>query len=67
MLKIVPQRVCAFLLGALLTGCSSTPDLPAFTASGYLADRGLIPLQPDALAAAREALRARAPMPRPAS
>ncbi len=42
MLKIVPQRVCAFLLGALLTGCSSTPDLPAFTASGYLADRGTV-------------------------
>ena len=34
---------------------------------GYLADRGLIPLQADRLAAAREALRARTPMARPAS
>ena len=35
--------------------------------NGYLADRGLIPLPADRLAAAREALRARTPMQRPAS
>ncbi|RPD93279.1 DUF1481 domain-containing protein [Candidatus Pantoea deserta] len=29
-----------FLL--LLSGCSSTPDIPPFTASGYLADRGAV-------------------------
>jgi len=42
MLNQISQRVCALLCGALLTGCSSTPDLPAFTASGYLADRGTV-------------------------
>ncbi|ADU67548.1 DUF1481 domain-containing protein [Pantoea sp. At-9b] len=42
MLKRYHQRVCALLCGALLTGCSTTPDLPAFTASGYLADRGVV-------------------------
>lgn len=42
MLNSIPQRVCALLFGAMLTGCSSTPDLPAFTASGYLADRGTV-------------------------
>ncbi|WP_345827460.1 DUF1481 domain-containing protein [Pantoea sp. BRR-3P] len=42
MLNQISQRVCALLWGALLTGCSSTPDLPAFTASGYLADRGTV-------------------------
>ena len=42
MLNTITQRVCALLLGALLAGCSSTPDLPAFTASGYLADRGTV-------------------------
>ena len=42
MLNTINQRVCALFLGALLTGCSTTPDLPAFTASGYLADRGTV-------------------------
>lgn len=42
MLNLLHQRVCALLCGALLVGCSSTPDLPAFTASGYLADRGVV-------------------------
>ncbi|MDF7631852.1 DUF1481 domain-containing protein [Erwiniaceae bacterium L1_55_4] len=42
MLNTITQRVCALLLGALLAGCSSTSDLPAFTASGYLADRGTV-------------------------
>ncbi|QDY40581.1 DUF1481 domain-containing protein [Candidatus Pantoea soli] len=42
MLTTVSQRVCALLLGALLTGCHATPDLPAFSASGYLADRGTV-------------------------
>ncbi len=42
MLNTIPQRVCALFLGALLTGCSTTSDLPAFTASGYLADRGTV-------------------------
>lgn len=42
MLNISPQRLCAILLGILLTGCSATPDLPAFTASGYLSDRGTV-------------------------
>ena len=30
------------LLTLLLAGCSSQPTLPAFTASGYLADRGAV-------------------------
>lgn len=42
MLKLLSQRVYGLLFAALLTGCSSTPDLPAFTASGYLADRGTV-------------------------
>ncbi len=42
MLNPFSQRICALLFGALLTGCSSTSDLPAFTASGYLADRGTV-------------------------
>ena len=42
MLNTITQRVCALFLGALLTGCSTTSDLPAFTASGYLADRGTV-------------------------
>lgn len=42
MLNTFSQRVCALLFGALLTGCSTTSDLPAFTASGYLADRGTV-------------------------
>lgn len=31
-----------FFAALLLAGCSSTPDIPAFTASGYLADRGAV-------------------------
>lgn len=31
-----------FFAALLLTGCRSTPDIPAFTASGYLADRGAV-------------------------
>ena len=42
MLNTMTQRVCALFIGALLSGCSTTPDLPAFTASGYLADRGTV-------------------------
>ncbi|WP_343554610.1 DUF1481 domain-containing protein [Pantoea sp.] len=42
MLKLHSLRVYGLLFAALLTGCSSTPDLPAFTASGYLADRGTV-------------------------
>jgi len=32
----------ALLVLLLLSGCSSTPDNPPFTASGYLADRGAV-------------------------
>ncbi|YCH30260.1 DUF1481 domain-containing protein [Erwinia sp. D4-22] len=32
----------AVLLTLLLAGCSSQPSLPDFTASGYLADRGVV-------------------------
>ncbi|PQK69121.1 DUF1481 domain-containing protein [Pantoea ananatis] len=36
------QRLSALLLSSFLIGCSSTPDIPAFSASGYLADRGSV-------------------------
>lgn len=36
------QRFSALLLSSLIIGCSSTPDIPAFSASGYLADRGSV-------------------------
>lgn len=42
MLNTLSQRICALLFSVLLTGCRSTSDLPAFTASGYLADRGTV-------------------------
>ena len=36
------QRFSALSLSLLLFGCSSTPDIPPFSASGYLADRGVV-------------------------
>jgi hypothetical protein len=36
------RRIRILLCAVLLSGCSATPDLPAFTASGYLADRGAV-------------------------
>lgn len=36
------QRLSALSLILFLFGCSSTPDVPAFSASGYLADRGAV-------------------------
>ena len=36
------QRFSALSLSLLLVGCSSTPDIPPFSASGYLADRGVV-------------------------
>ena len=42
MLKKHCHRALSLFITALLVGCSSTPDIPAFTASGYLADRGAV-------------------------
>lgn len=43
MLKKRHYRALSLFLAALLVaGCRSTPDIPAFTASGYLADRGVV-------------------------
>lgn len=36
------RALSLFIAALLLAGCSSTPDIPAFTASGYLADRGAV-------------------------
>ena len=36
------QRFSALSLSLLLFGCSSTPNIPPFSASGYLADRGVV-------------------------
>ncbi|MXP50757.1 DUF1481 domain-containing protein [Pantoea sp. Eser] len=36
------QRFSALSLSLLLLGCSSTPHIPPFSASGYLADRGVV-------------------------
>jgi len=36
------QRFSALSLSLFLFGCSSTPDIPPFSASGYLADRGVV-------------------------
>lgn len=36
------RRFPTLILSLLLIGCSSTPDIPAFSASGYLADRGAV-------------------------
>ena len=36
------QSIFTRLSLILLSGCSSTPDIPPFTASGYLADRGAV-------------------------
>ena len=36
------QRLTALILPLFFTGCSSTADIPAFSASGYLADRGAV-------------------------
>lgn len=36
------QRFSALFLSLFLFGCSSTPDIPPFSASGYLADRGVV-------------------------
>jgi len=35
-------RLSVLLLSLCLFGCSSTPDIPPFSASGYLADRGVV-------------------------
>ncbi|MEM6162669.1 DUF1481 domain-containing protein [Erwinia sp. P6884] len=47
-----PLRLFSALSLILLAGCSSRTELPAFTASGYLADRGIVriwrkEIQPD--------------------
>lgn len=44
MLKKGFYSAFSLFITALLVGCSSTPDIPAFTASGYLADRGAVRL-----------------------
>lgn len=36
------QRLSILFLSLFLFGCSSTPDIPPFSASGYLADRGVV-------------------------
>ncbi|MGK3144573.1 DUF1481 domain-containing protein [Pantoea sp. C2G6] len=36
------QRLSALFLSLFVVGCSSTPDIPPFSASGYLADRGVV-------------------------
>ena len=36
------QRFSVLILSLFLFGCSSTPDIPPFSASGYLADRGVV-------------------------
>lgn len=36
------QRLSVLSLSLFLFGCSSTPDIPPFSASGYLADRGVV-------------------------
>ena len=36
------QRLSVLFLSLFLFGCSSTPDIPPFSASGYLADRGVV-------------------------
>lgn len=36
------QRFSILFLSLILYGCSSTPDIPPFSASGYLADRGVV-------------------------
>jgi hypothetical protein len=36
------QRLSVLFLSLFLFGCSSTPDIPPFSASGYLADRGAV-------------------------
>jgi len=36
------QRLSVLILSLFLFGCSSTPDIPPFSASGYLADRGVV-------------------------
>ena len=35
-------RLSVLFLSVFLFGCSSTPDIPPFSASGYLADRGVV-------------------------
>lgn len=42
MLNHPSLRLYALLFVTLVAGCRSTPDLPAFSASGYLADRGTV-------------------------
>ncbi|WP_337014274.1 DUF1481 domain-containing protein [Pantoea sp. AS142] len=36
------KRLSVLFLSLFLFGCSSTPDIPPFSASGYLADRGVV-------------------------
>lgn len=36
------QRLSVLFLSLFLFGCSSTPDIPPFSASGYLTDRGVV-------------------------
>lgn len=36
------SRLSVLFLPLFLFGCSSTPDIPPFSASGYLADRGVV-------------------------
>ncbi|PRD12495.1 DUF1481 domain-containing protein [Pantoea coffeiphila] len=43
MMKLtLPNRISILTILLLLAGCSSHSDLPDFTASGYLADRGAV-------------------------
>lgn len=41
MIPLLP-RLSVLFLSLFLFGCSSTPDIPPFSASGYLADRGVV-------------------------
>lgn len=41
MTSLLP-RLSVLFLYLFLFGCSSTPDIPPFSASGYLADRGVV-------------------------
>lgn len=41
MTSLLP-RLSVLFLSLFLFGCSSTPDIPPFSASGYLADRGVV-------------------------
>ncbi|KAA5921522.1 DUF1481 domain-containing protein [Pantoea sp. Bo_2] len=41
-MTLLLSRLSVLFLPLFLFGCSSTPDIPPFSASGYLADRGVV-------------------------